>query len=777
MITSLNYEKAKDWILEENRFDRKYLGKCEAVMCLGNGYLGLRSAMEEQYIGERRGYFIAGTFNTFDDQEVTELPNLADILNLRITVNGHDFSMEEGKLKNYSRQLNLKTGELKRQVTWVSPAGDELALTFFRVVSLKELHLVAQQIIITPVNHGVSLSIRSGIDATATNSGSQHMSDGNKRFYDKRYMQLVQMTTHSKIDVVHNTTLNFKLGEQPLAVASQIFMERRKIYSEYNTALEQGKTLTIEKISNVYTSRDLDCLGRKLEEMQEYSLAALQKSAAAGYDEIAKASAKEWRQSVWEKTPILIEAENDYDQLAIRFAQYHLTAMTPSHDNRMSVAAKGLSGEGYKGHTFWDTEIFILPYFLFSDYEAARKQLEYRYLSLGGAHEKARRGGYQGAQFPWESAGPEDGEVTPVWGAADVVTGLPMKIWSGFIEQHITADVAFAVVQYYAVTQDQEFMDRCGYEIILDTAKFWSSRLEYDADDKLYHIKDVVGPDEYKEHVDDNAFTNYMAYWNIQKAVEYYELLQEEKPDIYERLRDKLNLVEAYLEWTAKVSRIYLPEPRGLDGVIPQDAAYLSLKDIDLSRYKKQTQVGSIFLDYNIEQISKMQVSKQADLMMLFFLMENLFSLEVKKANWNYYEPRTLHDSSLSLSTHAILANDMGNQALAYELFGQQIRLDLGPNMKSSDDGIHAAAVGGTWQCVVYGFGGVRLLDGSLRIEPKLPKPWHRLRFTLLWHGQRLSVDITKDKMSITNETMHEEVEILHKQQTIRFLESVSIRL
>jgi hypothetical glycosyl hydrolase len=433
--------------------------------------------------------------------------------------------------------------------------------------------------------------------------------------------------------------------------------------------------------------------------------------------------------------------------------------MVPDHDNRMNIGAKGFSGEGYKGHTFWDSDIFVLPYFTFTSPEVARKLVEYRYLSLPGAHKKALSNHYEGAQFPWESAWLDDGEVTPVWGAADIVTGLPIKIWSGFIEQHITADVAYGVWQYYMVTGDKQFMKEYGYELLMDTAKFWASRLEYSGEDQLYHINDVVGPDEYKEHVDDNAFTNYMAYWNIGKAIEYYHLLEKEEPQLFDSLCTKLDLKRVYDEWIDRKDKIYLPTPREEDLVVAQDRTYLSLKQVDLTKYKNQTSIGTIYRDYNQEQISHMQVSKQADILMLFFLMENMFSLEVKQANWKYYEAKTLHDSSLSLSTHCVLASDMGEKELAYSLFNRASRIDLGPNMKTSDDGIHSASIGGIWQCVVYGFGGVRMLNGKLRIEPKLPESWHRLEFDIIWQGQRLEVEADESGFTVVNVTGTEPVQ------------------
>ncbi len=758
MKTGMNYSRANEWIVMEDCFDNQALGKCEAVMCLGNGYIGLRSTTEEKYLNERRDYFVAGTFNRFDEEEVTELPNAADIVAMEFYINGEYFTLEQGTIHDYCRQLNLRTGELSRHVVWTSPKGMKLRFDFKRVVSLKELHVTAARVEVTPLNGDARIQVISGIDGRMSNSGSQHFSDGSKRLYEQKYMQFVQTTTQSKIDFVHNTVLNFELDGAAPEMTSRIVMDRRKIYREYNVAIAQNHTIVIEKISNVYTSRDKELAGVPVAEIQKLSLEALKVSEGEGYQKIAADSADEWERKVWNKTPIEIDCEDAYDQLAVRFAQYHLEIMAPDHDNRMNIGAKGFSGEGYKGHTFWDSDIFVLPYFTFTSPEVAKKLVEYRYLSLPGAHKKAASNHYEGAQFPWESAWLDDGEVTPVWGAADIVTGLPIKIWSGFIEQHITADVAYGVWQYYMVTGDRAFMKACGYELLMDTAKFWASRLEYSEADKLYHINDVVGPDEYKEHVDDNAFTNYMAYWNIGKAIEYYHLLEKEEPELFERLCEKMDLKRVYGEWLDRKDKIYLPTPREEDLVMGQDRTYLSLPQIDLTKYKNQTNIGTIYHDYNQEQICHMQVSKQADIMMLFFLMENMFSLDVKRANWKYYEARTLHDSSLSLSTHCVLASDMGESDLAYELFNRATRIDLGPNMKTSDDGIHSASVGGIWQCVVYGFGGVRMLNGELRIEPKLPKTWHHLKFNIIWHGQRLEVAADKEGFSVVNVTGTEPV-------------------
>lgn len=752
----MDYSKVSRGILREDSFCAEQLGKCESIMCLGNGYVGLRSATEEHYVGETRGMFIAGTFNKFDENEVTELPNCADMTSVDLFLNGERFHLLTGQIEEYSRELNIYNGELTRHIVWVSPSGTRAEFRFSRVVSLKQLHVFAQRIEIRAMDDVIRLKVQSGINGRMTNSGSQHFSDGDKRFFEKRFLQYIQTTTQSEISFIHTTTHKLELDGEILDMEPQIYIDRRYLYGSFELEIPKGKSLVIEKYSNVYTSRDRETEAKTVEELQQISLDVCKEEESWGYRKIRDESGECWEREVWRPIPIEIKGP-ELDQFAIHFAQYHMRLMVPSHDSRMNIGAKGLSGEGYKGHTFWDTEIFLLPYYIFTQPDTARKLEEYRYHSLPGAYEKARQNGYEGAMFPWESAWLDDGEVTPEYCDVDIITGKPAKVWSGFIEQHITADVAFGAWQYGICTGDEQYMEKYGYELIMDTATFWASRLEKEGD--KYHINDVVGPDEFREHVNDNAFTNYMANWNMKKAMEYYLFLREKKPMIYERLNQKLNLDEAYRKWKDGVEHIFLPTPNS-QNVLPQDDRYLHCRDIDLTKYKNQEYVGGITRDYNLAQINEIQVSKQADTLVLFFLLENEFAPEVKKASWEYYERRTIHDSSLSLSTHSVLASDMNEVKMAYELFCKAAMIDLGPYMGSSNAGIHAASFGGVWQCVVYGFGGVRMLDGKLRICPKLPREWESLKFTILWKGQKLAVHIAGDEVEVENLTKSCQVEV-----------------
>ena len=760
MKYDLGKNEFKNWIVSEIKFEEKYIGKTEAIFALGNGYIGLRSANEERYLNEKRDLFISGTFNKANKNEVTELPNVADVTEIEIFINGKHLMLNASNNKEYVKYLNLKTGELNRTFVYLDEEGNKYSLKFNRFVAQDRLHVIVNRVEITPLSKTANIRFISGINGQVTNTGSQHFNEGEKRVYEYKYIQMLQETSESCITFIQNSAHNIYINGDKIEEKPELSIDRRKVTISNNYDLTQGQTLVIEKFSNIYTTRDITSENLTIEQIRDASLDEIKEISNMSYEILFNSNKEVWS-NYWNDQNIVIEG-NDYDQLAIRFAQYHLKVMTPSHDNRCGIAAKGLSGEGYKGHSFWDTEIFILPFYTYSKPEIARKLLEYRYLSIGGARKKAKDNGYEGAMYPWESAWLEDGEVTPVWGAVDIVTGKSTKIWSGFIEQHITSDITFAIWQYYMVTNDEDFMEKYGYEIMFDTAIFWASRLERDEIKQRYHINEVIGPDEYKEHVDNDAFTNWLAYWTIETAINYYNKLKESDSEVIRKLESKLSLQNAMENWTTKLPKIYLPEPRDLDNVIPQNDTFLSLEDIDLTKYKNQEHIGSMFKDYNLDQVNKIQVVKQADVVMLLYLLEHKFSKEVKKANYDYYEKRTLHDSSLSLSTHSILASDIDEKDLAYKLFQEATKIDLGENMKTSDHGIHAASLGGLWQIVVNGFGGVRMVGGNLRINPKLPENWSRLSFSFMWKGNKLDIELTKEgmKIEVKNEVL-EEIEIL----------------
>lgn len=776
----MNYRKGTgaetSWIIEETSFHEKYTGKCEAIFTQGNGYLGLRNSLEERYVDTVRGMFITGTFNKASKEEATELPNVSDIVNMEIELNGERFSMTEDNLKEYSRTLNLYTGETCRNVLWEGKNGDVVQLSFHRFVSYKNVHVIGAYVEIKPVNCDVKATVVSGINAQVTNNGAQHLTEVSKRAFDEKYLHMGMVTTESEVAIAVSTVHDVFLdGEKTEETAYKIVDDRRKIHAKIQLDIPKGETARVEKISTVHSSRDLEYTGSGKEPDKETvyanGLENLKEAECKEYRTLLQESKEVW-EAIWKKQDIVIDSREDDAQVAVRFALYHLQIMVRKEDNRVGIGAKALSGEGYKGHSFWDTETFIFPYFQMTEPEVARTLLEFRYKGLYGARKKAKENGYKGAMYPWEAAWISDGEVTPYVIGVNVHTGEPMICLTGVIEQHITSDIIFALWQYYTATGDQDFMDRYGYEMIIETARFWNSRLEWIEENGRYEIRDVIGPDEYKEHVDNNAYTNYMAHANMRLAVQVIGLICGERKDLYGKMQKLMqeegtSLEQLEIELKDKLEKLYLPQPDEKTGIIPQFDGYFGLKEIDLSAYKKASVVGTIYNDYSFEDVQNMQAGKQADIVELLYQMEDITTPENKAENYAYYEARTLHDSSLSKAIHSITACDLGMDKEAYDMFMSAAFTDLGQEMKSSDAGIHSANMGGVWQDVVMGFGGVRIHDGHLRIRPNCPKQWEKFTYPIYWKGNKLDVTVCKDGVEVINEGTAFMAEIMGQMVTV----------
>ncbi|MEW6676224.1 MAG: glycosyl hydrolase family 65 protein [Nitrospirota bacterium] len=437
----------------------------------------------------------------------------------------------------------------------------------------------------------------------------------------------------------------------------------------------------------------------------------------------------------WRKTDILINGEGDIQQ-NLRFNIYHMLIAGNYDDGFSSIGARALSGEGYRGHVFWDAEIFLMPFYLLNLPEVAKNFLLYRYKRLDKARELVRMEGYRGAKFPWESAS-SGGEETPSYAKGldgKVTTVLPHKM-----EHHITADVAYAVYRYYITTGDRGFMERYGYEMLFETARFWASRVKYNKRKDRYEIKGVIGPDEFHTGVNNNAFTNMMARWNLLIANKLFNEIKK-TPSLYKRLKVALNISDAEAEdWKIIGSKLWVNIRR--DKVIEQFDGYFKLKNVNL----KETDEHGIYLlpsDLKVKDIEKTQLIKQADVLMLFFLLDDEFDLETKKVNFGFYLERTLHKSSLSPSIHSLVASKIGAFKRAYDFFDLSLRTDINNIYGNTDTGIHAASLGGTWQAVVFGFGGIKMNEDGLSINPRVPSRWKKMSLSLLWRQNLIKLEI-----------------------------------
>lgn len=400
--------KNNSWYIGTRDYSQANINKFETLMFQGNGYFGIRAAAEEHQLNEKRDMFVSGTFDAFPN-EVTELPNLPDLLNMEIKIDGQEFCLKDGKVRNYHKALNMRNGELIRKFDWIID-GKCINFKFARFISMRDKHLLVSKVEITSDNNNINIQILSGIDGQQSNSSTQHMIEGEKRLYEDRFIQMAEETQQSRIKFVFNVRHKAYVDDVLLNKKMFIKMGRRQIFGNYDINLESGQTFTLVKYANVYTSIDQDL---EKGDLTQTSISALRRDCLFNYDELLQKSIRIWNQEIWQKNTVEIEAGDVKPQVAINFARYQLAANTP-RDARMNIGAKGLTGEGYKGHTFWDTEIFILPYYIFNMPNVARDLLKYRYLGLEGAHKKAEFNNYKGAQFPWEAAWPSDGETTPL---------------------------------------------------------------------------------------------------------------------------------------------------------------------------------------------------------------------------------------------------------------------------------------------------------------------------------------------------------------------------
>ncbi|MDJ0706666.1 MAG: glycoside hydrolase family 65 protein [Leptolyngbyaceae cyanobacterium MO_188.B28] len=721
-----------DWALIETQFDPAQLHHKETVFTIGNGYLGSRGSFEEGYPRAVAATLIHGVF---DDVPVvyTELANCPDWLPLMITFNGERFRLDQGEILAYERRLDLRSGLLSRAVRWRSPSGSKVDLNFERFASLADEHALGVRCQISSLDFEGLVEVQASLNGYSENKGFNHWEQVSQGKADPGIWLQVR-TRNSRIELGMAARLTVSEAESAIEVSNV------PGYPTQTTTvqLSPGQSVTVDKVVTVFTSRQVP---------DPIQAAQTKLAELPAYPDLFKANERAWEET-WRKSDVVIEGDISA-QLAIRYNLFQLIICAPRHDEQVSIAAKTLSGFGYRGHVFWDTEIFILPFFIYSQPALARNMLTYRYHTLDGARRKAKDSGYKGAMFAWESADTGD-EVTPRWALPTDPYGADIRIWCRDREIHISADVAYAIWRYWQVTRDDAWMRDYGAEIILDTAVFWISRVELNTKDERYEIRDVIGADEYHEHdIHNNAFTNRMVQWHLEKAILVYDWLHAHFPENAAQLEEKLQLTSKQRSrWQDIVNNLWIPYD-SKTGLIEQFDGFFNLEDIDLREYDSRTQSMQDIL--GMEGASKRQVLKQPDVLMLLYLMresqEFPYSLETLKKNWNYYAPRTdiTYGSSLGPAMHAILAADLDLSEEAYERFMQAAMVDLENVRGNADSGIHAASCGGLWQALVFGFGGVQLTQDGPIATPHLPPKWNRLKFKLYWRGDWHEFDLRAD--------------------------------
>lgn len=734
-MTRVMTPDVRTWNLTETAFSQERLHHTETIFTIGNGYLGTRGAFAEGYPGEIASTLVHGIYNHFSGDLVPDLANFPAWYALAITVNGASFRLDQGRVLGFRHQLNMRHGLLTREVLWQAPDQTVIRLGFERWASLERQHVLAQRMSVLALSPVDELAISAVLDydrATNTVITTEGM-------YDAHHWVDVGTGTpdahHAWWRAATNQSGYRAAMAQHLALAGttadlESHTAGHSAGSRVVTPLDQGQTLTLTRFVTVATSRDAD-------DPLALARAQLDDAVRAGYEALLAEHKAAW-DATWDDMDIVIDGD-EYAQHAIRFATYHLVIPAPRHDERVSIGAKTLSGPGYRGHVFWDTELFMLPTFAITQPAIARNLLMYRYHNLPGARRKAREAGYEGALYAWESTDTGD-ETTPRWTLPDA-DGNRIRIWTGDHEQHISSDIAYAIWLYWRWTGDDDFLRDYGAEMILDTAVFWGSRAEWNANEGQYELSLQIGPDEFHENVNNSVYTNRLVMWHLNHARETLDWLRAHAPDKAAALVEQLDLTDERLaHWRDVAGKMVIPRYEPLD-VYEQFDGFFEMETIDVPAYEPRVINMDVIIGH--ERTQRTQVLKQADVVMLIALLgDALGSPEELRRNWDVYLPRTAHDSSLSPAIHARVAARLGMVEEAYQFWLKSAGLDLDNNKGNVRDGIHAAASGALWQAIVFGFAGLSVDGDTWRLDPKLPPWWRSVTFTFYHHGQRHRVQV-----------------------------------
>jgi kojibiose phosphorylase len=729
-----NLISSKEWLIEEKLRDFKPEKQhtYESLFTLGNGYMGLRGIFEESPEGCLPGTYIAGVFDKSVAQ-VEELINLPNPLDIRIASEGEKLDIKSMKVLKHYRALDMKNGILYRDTLFKDAWGRKINYESSRFVSYDNHHLVAMRVKLTAVNAPVKLIIQDCIDDSVANQGG--ILEGKKRHVKvidadaENHLNYLCMRSYTyKIWIAYSTMLCIKKGKTETCATQRI----------QNINLKKNESVIITKYITIHTSRHIS---RK--KIKKVSSEAVREVSKAGFKKLLKDHKNAWHR-LWRNSDVIIDGDKDV-QKAIRFNIYHLLIAAGRWSKDVSVPAKTLSGEGYRGHVFWDTEIFIMPFFSMTQPEVTKKLLLYRYKRLNKARERAQEFNYQGALFPWESAA-TGVETTP--GYSKDLDGTVIEIHTQNYEHHISADIAYAVYNYLLYTNDEKFLLRYGLEMVFETARFYASRVSYNKAKDIYEINDVIGPDEFHIGVDNNAYTNYMAKWNLLYAVALNDYYGKKARTRLKMIRRRLKVTDKEVAgWFNIAQKIYF-EFNKKNKLIEQFDGYFKKKDITVSEWEKDF-IPAPPKSLPLKKIGTTQFVKQADVIMLFFLFPQNFTEEQVKKNYDYYVKRTLHKSSLSPSIHATVASWIKDNLRAYVYFIYSVMADVQDKHGNSGDGIHGASLGGTYQAVIRGFAGIIVDELGIKLNPNLPSHWKKIKFKMKYRDFVLSFNISRRQIRV----------------------------
>lgn len=700
----------------------------EALLSTANGYVGMRANFEEGYkesFNTIRGTYINGLHEIVDvtygesaygfPKTAQKMLNVMDAQTIMIYIDGDLFSLFSGEIIDFERELNTRAGYALRNVEWRSPKGHHLKFQIKRMASFEQLELMMIDYTITSINFTGDVKVFSSIEGEVRNYTDAHdprVASGHTKLLD-----INNISTKDNVALITSSTKRSKL-KVAVNVAHDVNMTYERLETAingvYHTTISCGGSLSFTKYI-VYTDSirhsDVERKGK------EILLFALDKGKEYWYK-----SQTTYLDAFWKYARVEIEGEKKVEE-SLNYSIYQLLA-SAGKVPYSNISAKGLSGEGYEGHYFWDTEIYMIPFFTITNPLIAKNLMKFRFETLDEARKRSHEMGHKkGAKVPWRTiSGSECSAYFP----------------AGSAQYHINADVAYAYIQYYLFSSDLEFISHFGFEVIYETARLWLEIGYFNSDDSFF-INAVTGPDEYTAIVNNNYYTNAMAKYHLNWTVKLSQILNRECKERFEALKETLMVSEKEIDQMKKASeKMYLPfsEERGIN---LQDDSFINKAEWDFENTPKDHY--PLLLHYHPLTIYRHKVLKQADTVLAHLLIDEETD-EIIKNSFNYYERLTTHDSSLSPCIHSMVASRINNPEKAYQYFMKTLRLDLDNLHNNTKDGLHIANAGGAYMTIVYGFGGLRIKKNGLHLKPTKPHHWKKIIFRLNYRGSLVKVTI-----------------------------------
>lgn len=741
------YLKNHEWQIIEEGFDAHLNRVSESIFSLGNGQMGQRANFEESYSGDtHQGTYIAGVYYP-DKTRVGWWKNgypeyFAKVLNaptwigIKINIENQELDLAKCKVENFVRVLDMKQGLLSRSFSATFADGKKVDVQAQRFCSMADGEVGAIKYSLKPINFSAKAKITLTIDADVVNKDSNYDENFWDRLYEESQMGWAVVNAQTKKTLFQVCTgMEYKFEVNGQRVGGKVFTNTKDKYADNVVEMEltQGAELTIYKYATVLTSEN-----HPKEKIVKKCLAKIDETSKIGFQQLLEKHVAVWAHT-WSECDITIEGDIAAQQ-GIRFNIFQLMQTYTGKDERLNIGPKGFTGEKYGGSTYWDTEAYCLPFYLStSEPGVARQLLVYRYKHLPKAIENAKKLGFKdGAAFyPFVTMNGE--ECHNEWEIT-------------FEEIHRTSAMAYAMRDYVNYTGDQNYFTDYGLEVLIGISRFWAQRVNWSAEKNKYVILGVTGPNEYENNVNNNWYTNYLAAWTLRFTQEALDYVKKSDPAKYKALAEKINFkeTEETTKWKDIVVKMYYAEDK-TRGIFLQQDGFLDKELIKVSDLPAEDR--PLNQKWSWDRILRSCFIKQADVLQCMFTFEDDFTLDQIKKNFDFYEPMTVHESSLSPCVHVILASKLGYKEKAYEMYLRTSRLDLDDYNNDTEDGCHITSMAGTWMSVVKGFGGMCVRNGKLFFSPYIPEHWKSYSFRIEFRGRVLKVKVAKEKTEVILES------------------------